>query len=121
MSRLAKVAAQTATAPRIPVSNQPYAQDSGRAGRAGVRTLLRPSRVWLSDGVLALLMVGIALASVVRLGDRADAAAAALACLGASCLAWRRIAPLLVLIVSGGSFCLYQALGYPHAALPFAM
>jgi signal transduction histidine kinase len=121
MSRFAKVAARAVTAPGTPVTNPPYAQDSGRAGRPAVHALLHPSRIWLTDAVLALLMAGVALASVVRLGDRADAPAAALACIGASCLVWRRIAPLLVLIVSGASFCLYQALGYPHAALPFAM
>jgi signal transduction histidine kinase len=75
----------------------------------------------IADGLLALVMTGVALVSIMRPTEAVDVSAAALACVGALCLAGRRITPMAVLVVCTVSFCLYQTLGYPHPhpALPF--
>jgi signal transduction histidine kinase len=98
-------------------------RDAELDSAAVLRSIQAPAgpRAWLVDSVLALLITGIALAGVVRLGERADGTAALLACAGAICLAWRRSTPVTVLLVSGGSFCLYQTLGYPHTAPLFSV
>jgi signal transduction histidine kinase len=44
-----------------------------------------------------------------------------LACTGTLVLTWRRMAPLTVLAISALCFCLYQAVGYRHQDLPFAL
>jgi signal transduction histidine kinase len=75
----------------------------------------------VADGSLALFITGLALVHVIRLGEPADVSAAALAAVGGLSLAWRRNAPMIVLLVSAASFCVYQALDYPHPALPFAV
>ena len=48
-----------------------------------------------------------------RTGGVPDPLALALALLGGACLAFRRRAPVVVLIISGTSSCAYSALGYP--------
>jgi signal transduction histidine kinase len=74
-----------------------------------------------ADGPLALFITGLALVQVIRLGEPAEVSAAALAAVGGLSLVWRRSAPMIVLLVSAASFCVYQALDYPHPALPFAV
>jgi signal transduction histidine kinase len=95
---------------------------TGAGVRPPTRGFARAGRkVRVADVCLALFITGLGLVHVVRLGEPADVSAGALAAAGALCLAWRRDAPLLVLLVSAASFCLYQALDYPHQALPFAV
>jgi signal transduction histidine kinase len=85
------------------------------------------------DGLLAVLVTGLALASLVGRASQvrltpvghvrfrtADALGVALLLLGTLPIAWRRRAPLLVLGVSGATFLLYEALGYAPPPLPFA-
>jgi signal transduction histidine kinase len=87
----------------------------------------------LVDGLLAALLTGLAVASLVGrvsqvrvtpAGDlrfrEADALGIALLLLVTLPIAWRRRAPLLVLAVSGAVFFLYEALGYAPPPLPFA-
>jgi signal transduction histidine kinase len=99
---------------------------TGASTGAGVRLsslgFARASRnMRVADGSLALLITGLALAHVIRLGEPADVSGAALAAVGGLCLAWRHNAPMIVLLVSAASFCVYQSLDYPHQALPFAV
>jgi signal transduction histidine kinase len=68
----------------------------------------------IADGLLALAMTVVSLVSIMRPTEPADVSAAALASVGALCLAGRRITPMAVLVVCTASFCLYQMLGYPH-------
>ena len=85
------------------------------------------------DGLLALLVTVLALASLVGRASQvrltpvghlrfrtADALGASLLLLGTLPLAWRRRAPLLVLGVTAAVFFLYEALGYAPPPLPFA-
>lgn len=85
------------------------------------------------DGLLAVLVTGLALASLVGRASQvrltpvghvrfrtADALGVALLLLGTLPIAWRRHAPLLVFGVSGAAFFLYEALGYAPPPLPFA-
>jgi signal transduction histidine kinase len=88
----------------------------------------------LVEGLLSLLVTGVVLASLVggaaesRLSPAgalrfrtADGFALVLLLLGALSLAWRRRAPLAVLVVSGTAFVLYEGLGYAPPPLPFAL
>ncbi len=85
------------------------------------------------DGLLALLVTGVAFASLVAKPSQAllapeegvryrsvDALAVALLLLSTLPITWRRRYPLLVLVLSGAAFLAYQALGYAAPALPFA-
>ena len=87
----------------------------------------------LVDGFLAMLVTGLAVASLVgrvsqvRLTPAghlrfrtADVLGVALLLAVTLPIAWRRRAPLLVLGVSGAAFLLYEALGYAPPPLPFA-
>jgi signal transduction histidine kinase len=87
----------------------------------------------LVDGLLALLVTGLAIASLVGRASQvrltpaghlrfrnADALGAWLLLAGTLPLAWRRRAPLVVLGVSAAVFFLYEALGYAPPPLPFA-
>jgi signal transduction histidine kinase len=87
----------------------------------------------LVDGLLAMLVTGLAVASLlgrvsqVRLTPAghlrfrtADLLGVALLLAVTLPIAWRRRAPLLVLGVSGAAFLLYEALGYAPPPLPFA-
>src|SRR6266571_10658 len=107
----------------VAIARSAMARDSTVDGAAGSGALLsgRPHNPLVTDGLLALLMTGIALLSVIRPGEPADLWAAALGCVGALCLAGRRITPAAVLVVCAGSLSLYQALGYPHSASPLAV
>jgi signal transduction histidine kinase len=75
----------------------------------------------VADGSLALVVAGLSLVQVIRPGEVADLTAAALAVMGGLSLAWRRTAPMTVLIVSAACFCVYQSMHFAHPALPFAM
>jgi signal transduction histidine kinase len=107
----------------VAIARSAMARDSTVDGAAGSGALLsgRPHNPLATDGLLALLMTGIALVSVIRPGEPADLWAAALGCVGALCLAGRRLTPTAVLVVCAGSLSLYQALGYPHSASPLAV
>jgi signal transduction histidine kinase len=99
-------------------------------------TLYRRSRAVspaVVDGLLAVLVTGLALASLVGRASQvrlthvghvrfrtADALGVALLLLVTLPIAWRRHAPLLVFGVSGVAFFLYEALGYAPPPLPFA-
>jgi signal transduction histidine kinase len=85
------------------------------------------------DGLLALAVAGAAIGSLVgrmsqvRLTPTgsigfhgADGLGIAVLLVGTLSLAWRRRAPLPVLVVSGTAFFLYEGLGYAPTPLPFA-
>jgi len=93
--------------------------DIGTGQRRVVPGTRRLSR-HVADGLFTVIITGISVGGVLRLGRATDLSAVALACAGSLCLAWRRIAPMAVLVISGGAYCLYQALDFPNAALPFS-
>jgi signal transduction histidine kinase len=87
----------------------------------------------LVDGLLAMLVTGLAVASLLgRMSQvrptpaghlrfrTADVLGVALLLAVTLPIAWRRRAPLLVLGVSGAASLLYEALGYAPPPLPFA-
>ncbi len=86
------------------------------------------------DGLLALLVAGVALASLVGRAPQArltpggsvrfhaaDTLGIVLLLVGTLSLAWRQRAPLAVLAVSGAAFLLDEGLGYAPPPLPFAL
>jgi signal transduction histidine kinase len=85
-----------------------------------VRAVANPRQL-VGDSLLALILTGFALAGAVRLHDPSAVFAGTLSCVGTACLAWRRIAPMPVLIIAAGTFSLYQLLGYPRISLPYAV
>ncbi|MCW2656713.1 MAG: hypothetical protein JWR06_906 [Jatrophihabitans sp.] len=97
--------------------------DSIRAEAGFLRAKFATATIHLryGDGLLTMLITGVAIAFVVRPGEHVDLSAAALAGVGALALAWRRNAPMAVFLISALAFCVYQTLGYPHQALPFAV
>lgn len=86
------------------------------------------------DGILALVVTGAALASLVGRVSQVletdegslrfhvpDLLGVALLLVGTLALAWRRYVPLLVLVVTAAAFFVYHALGYAPPPLPFAL
>jgi signal transduction histidine kinase len=87
--------------------------------RAPIRWSVRAvTTVRTSDALLAVLLAAAAVAVVVRPGEPTDLLAVVLAVTGALSLAWRHSAPMTVLFVSAACFFFYEALDYPHRALP---
>lgn len=95
--------------------------DANDAPPSGARFVRAHQSLSIRDTLLAVLISGLALLPVIRPGEPVDVSAAALAAVGALSLAWRRTAPIPVLLINAGAFCLYQMIGYPHRALPLAM
>jgi signal transduction histidine kinase len=93
------------------------AEPSARDPRAGARS-------WVFDGVVALLLTALGLAILVSITDRRSFEALPLAVgllvVHTGCIAWRRRAPLAVLVVNLGAGAGFCALGLPNVALGVA-
>ncbi len=91
------------------------------------RSWVRPTligRAWaprsrsVADAAAAALLMALAIAQIANEPADVDPMGWVLGCVGALAIVWRRRAPILVLAVSAGSFCLYEALNQPGRPTP---
>lgn len=89
----------------------------------GVMRRVRALPIRVQDGVVALVMMALSIASLAdhNPGDlKTDFWAYAIAVVGMGALAWRRTNPLGTLVVSAGAAVAMSSLGYGEAGLPLA-
>src|SRR3978361_1656022 len=79
-----------------------------------VRSALGPNLL-VSDAVLAAVLTGFALVALVRVTN--PVSAGALAAVGTMSLAWRRLAPTAVLMISTASLFAEKLLDHPRTVL----